>query len=236
MRAPGLPDIGWFHFARAFHPFRYTEAVLGGWAFIGFDSGPSLFSALIVTRGLLPESVARLRDGIDRAAANGRTGVVLFSHAPTRAVLRTTTDRIEGDGMGSMYRGGRELEAVLLDAARARRRVLHLSGHTHWSDVFESTPDGSRFVRAPFESLTRPRALDGTVAMVNTPSATFVTFRTVGHGVHAGFVVLDLRPDRTELRFELRDRNDRPAQRSDVPRYMPRYIPKMSSSEKPGRM
>ncbi len=191
--------------------FRYTQATLGGWSFIGFDSGPSIFSPRVLTRGILPETVARLREDIDSARRDGRAGVVLFSHAATRAVLRTDPARVDADDLGGMYRGGSELETVLLDAARARRRVLHLSGHTHWSDEFDATPDGAGFTRRPFEALACPHALDGTVAMVNAPSSTFVTFRAVRHGVHAGFVVLDLQSDRTEVRFDLRDRDGKPA-------------------------
>ena len=41
---------GWSNFARAFHPSLLYSMTLDGWEFIGFDSGPSEFSARVLTR------------------------------------------------------------------------------------------------------------------------------------------------------------------------------------------
>jgi hypothetical protein len=68
--------------------------------------------------------------------------------------------------------GGDAFEALLLDAARDGQRVLHLSGHTHWSDVFEAEegPRGLRFARrAPSPC---PTEIAARAALINTQSAT----------------------------------------------------------------
>lgn len=136
---------GWENFARAFHPFLEFELELGGYRFVGFDSGPSTLSPRILTRGLGAATLAHLR-ALIAGAANER-GVVLFSHAPSRAVL--SGNALHGGVFGHMRSGHAELERILLDAAARGQRVLHLAGHTHWSDVFEATPDGRDFVRWP---------------------------------------------------------------------------------------
>jgi calcineurin-like phosphoesterase family protein len=136
---------GWENFARAFHAYLEFEIDLGGYRFIGFDSGPSTLSPRILTRGLGAETLAHLR-AVVAAAAGGR-GVVLFSHAPSRAVLSGQTQH--GGVFGHMRSGHAELERLMLDAATRGQRVLHLAGHTHWSDVFEGRSDGQDFVRWP---------------------------------------------------------------------------------------
>ena len=71
-------------------------------------------------------------------------------------------------------RGGRAFERVLLRAAGRGQRVLHLSGHTHWTDLYElQTHRGDAFVRwdhAQFEA--GPQTILGNAALINTQSAT----------------------------------------------------------------
>jgi len=208
VRAPDEPDEGWFHFARAFHPFRWTQRSFAGWDLVGFDSGPSVFSPLVLTRGIRPETVDLLRGALDDAERHARRGVVLFSHAPTRAVLRSDARDARGDGVGSMVHGAKALEGLLLDAAARRQRVLHLSGHTHWADVFE--PSGADFERWPTDRLACARAPRSGVAMINAPSATEVTFHVVEHGLRSGFVEITLGKDETRVVFHLRDRGGLP--------------------------
>ena len=159
----------------------------------------------ILTRGILPETADRLRATVDAAERDGRRGVVLFSHAPTRAVVRSDPADARGDGVGSMAHGAEALEAILLTAARRRQRVLHLSGHTHWVDVFE--PGQADFERWPPSRLACSRALRGGVAMINAPSATEVTFHVLEHGLRSGFVELALDEGETRVVFHLRDRS-----------------------------
>lgn len=130
---------GWSNFARVFHPWLHFRVRLGRWDFIGFDSGASSLSPRILTRGLAPETLASLRAQTVEARAGGR-GVVLFSHAPTRALLSPRDPTARGH-FGQMSVGGEALEAVLLEAAAAGQQAVHLAGHTHWADLFEAVPD-----------------------------------------------------------------------------------------------
>ena len=206
---PDEPGEGWSQFARAFHPFRWTDLTFGGWEFVGFDSGPSVFSPRVLTRGIRPETVDRIRETVDDARTDGRLGVILFSHAPTRAVLGSDPADAQDDGIGRMAYGGKELEAILLDAETRGQRVLELSGHTHWSDVFE--PRDGDFTRWPPDRLACPRSLSGSVAMINAPSVTEVSYLAVEHGLHSGFVELLLDRESTRVAFHLRDRAGKPA-------------------------
>jgi Icc-related predicted phosphoesterase len=208
LRRADETDQGFYHFARAFHPFRWTHLSFAGWDFIGFDSGPSLFSPRILTRGVLPETLERIQGAIDAADRDHRRGVVLFSHAPTRAVVGSDPDHTDSDGVGSMFYGAKGLEEILLLADKRKERVIHLSGHTHWSDVFE--PGQADFDRWPWNQLTCPRALRGGVAMINAPSATHITFPTIDHGRRSGFVEILLDDRDTRVVFHLRDRAGNP--------------------------
>lgn len=136
--------IGWESFGRAFHPSLLFEITLGGWDFIGFDSGPSSLSPRILTRGVAPETVEVVRAAIADSRAAGHRGVVLFSHTPTRAVLSDKARSGSHGYFGQMREGGAALESVLLEAAASGQRVIHLAGHTHWSDVFEADRHGAR--------------------------------------------------------------------------------------------
>jgi hypothetical protein len=70
--------------------------------------------------------------------------------------------------VGRMNRGGGELEAMLLAAGASGQRVIHLSGHTHWSDVYEA--DAAGFARWPALSPC-PRVVRANAALVTTQSA-----------------------------------------------------------------
>ncbi len=180
---------GWSNFARSFHASLEMERVLGGWQFIGFDTGPSTFNPRIMTRGLLPEVVEQLRGEIERA--KNLRGVILFSHAPTRAA-------ITGDGPGPFGRmkwGAAELERIMLDAAARGQRVLHLSGHTHWSDLFEDR-DG-RFVRwRKLSPCLQP--IEGKAALITTQAAghSGISFKESAHGWGFTELILDANVDR----------------------------------------
>lgn len=206
------PDPGWLNFSRVFHPYRFTRHHFGGWDFVGFDSGQSVFSPLILTRGIDEGALKSVQSALDEAASRSHRGVILYSHAPTRAVLRSYRANPDGDGLGSMIAGARELEALMLSAATRQQRVLHLSGHTHWSDVFVAlrSAQGMEFSRWAHDKLFCPRSLDGTVAMVNAPAATVITFPTLHHGRNFGFVELQLDDTRTTLHYNLYDRRDQP--------------------------
>jgi predicted MPP superfamily phosphohydrolase len=162
---------GWENFARAFHPYLEFELALGGYRFVGFDSGPSTLSPRILTRGLSPETIAHLARVVLSAASE--RGVVLFSHAPSRAVLGGETT--SAGAFGHMRDGHKALERMMLDAAARGQRVLHLSGHTHWSDLFEARSDGGElhFVRWPDGELPRTLTpVHGKALLITTQAAT----------------------------------------------------------------
>lgn len=166
---------GWENFARAFHPFLEFELALGGYRFIGFDSGASTLSPRVLTRGLSPETIAALTARIHAAEREGARGVVLFSHAPSRAVLSGQAPTATGGVFGHMRDGREAFERMMLDAAAHGERVLHLAGHTHWSDVFESEPNGHGlgFVRWPDgEGDGGLTPIHGKAAIINTQAAT----------------------------------------------------------------
>jgi hypothetical protein len=108
-----------------------------------------------------------------------------------------------------MYIGGEELERLFVDAQRRGQRLLHLSGHTHWSDLFLAR-GGARFERVPFARLPCGTDVDAAAALVNAPSATRITFHTVEHGRAFGYVVLRLGERHSEVQFKLFDPSGRP--------------------------
>jgi hypothetical protein len=166
---------GWESFARSFHSFLEFELELGGYRFIGFDSGPSTLSPRILTRGLQPETIAQLTRALAGASKAGARGVVLFSHAPSRTVLTGQSSPSAAGVFGHMRDGHDAFERMLLDAAARGQRVLHLAGHTHWNDVFEAQPleGGLGFVRWPDgEGDGAPATIHGKAAMVTTQAAT----------------------------------------------------------------
>jgi Icc-related predicted phosphoesterase len=161
---------GWRNFSRAFHGLPLLHFTMGNWDFVGFDGGASVLSPMVRTHGIAAEALAAIDTHLDEAHARGRSGVVLFSHTPLRTrVLGSRASNLPGT-LGSM-RGGRRLEHSMLRAARRGQRVLHLSGHTHWSDVFEV--EHHQFRRWDHSRLDdSPRPIEGAAALINTQSAT----------------------------------------------------------------
>jgi hypothetical protein len=185
---------GWATFARAFHPELLFSLQVGGWSFIGFDSGSSVISPRVLTRGLAPASLAALSVELQAAERAGQRGVVLFSHAPSRASLFSGGSGRGRGSFGRMRAGVRPFEEMLL-AASNRLRVIHLSGHTHWSDVYEASPQPgpARFSRWPAHALSgSPRLLTGRVALITVQAAAHTTFRLRQNAGGHGFAWLEL--------------------------------------------
>lgn len=191
---------GWANFARTFHPFLHFSLSLGGYDFVGFDSGPAERTARILTRGLHPSSVALLRADMANAEERGQRGVILFSHAPSRAA--TFTHVLPGSigFFGRMRYGNAAFESALVEAAARGQRVLHLSGHTHWSDVFELDPPSQQFRRWPLEALSRcPKPLRSPVAFITTQSASHPGLFSKANARGYGFSLLTLGGQDPEL-------------------------------------
>lgn len=196
---------GWVNFARAFHPHLLFTLALGPWEFVGFDSGPSVVSPRVLVRGLADDTIAALSEELADARTRGYRGVVLFSHAPSRAALISRGDPAHVGLFGRMQRGATAFEQVLLDAARGLR-VIHLAGHTHWSDLFEaSAPSGQRperFHRWPAQALSPCRQpLRGQVSLITTQSASHTTFPFRRNGQGYGFTWLLLGEPSQQVRF-----------------------------------
>ncbi len=176
---------GWVNFARTFHPFLLFEVTVGNYDFVAFDSGPSTVSPRILTRGIADETVDAIADAVDRAREAHRAAVVLVSHAPTRASMFESARPTSAGLVGQMLYGARELERVMLDAADRGQRVIHLAGHTHWTEVFQSAPVGGKlaFVRWPSARLTPcPQKIDGEALIVVAQSATRSGLTRAGRG------------------------------------------------------
>ncbi len=196
---------GWPAFARVFHPHLLFNFSLDGWEFIGFDSGASVISPRILTRGLSKSSLSALHQELVAAQQSGRRGVVLFSHAPSRASVSTRTNSSGVGLVGRMRMGAAAFERELLDASQSLR-VLHLSGHTHWADLFEAqAPAGERprrFHRWPANALSSClRPLSGQVALINAQSATHTTFHLRRNGQGYGYVWLSLDESAPQVAF-----------------------------------
>ena len=185
---------GWVNFGRAFHPQLLFSLTVADWEFVGFDSGPSVISPRVLTRGLSKDNVAALAEVLAAAQRDGRRGVVLLSHAPSRAALTTRTDSAYVGLFGRMQRGAQAFERVLLDVAPTLQ-VIHLAGHTHWSDLFEAVaPKGQRperFHRWAADSLTPClQPLRGPVSLITTQSASHTSFPYRRNGEGYGFTWL----------------------------------------------
>jgi hypothetical protein len=90
-------------------------------------------------------------------------------------------------------------------AARRVQRVVYLSGHTHWVDVFELDAQARRFVRWDHSHLDeRPRRLIGKVALVNSQSATHAGLPFKANSRGHGFTRLIL-DEATHLAFHRYD-------------------------------
>jgi hypothetical protein len=164
--------VGWEYDARAFHPLMSVSLALGGWEFVGFETGPGAgFGTRINVRGIGKDTIAELRGVLADARRAGRRGVVLASHAPTRSSVFGGPGNGRG-AVGRMSRGGDALEAMMLDAGASGQRVIHLAGHTHWSDVYEEQAGrrGPHFARWAALSPC-PHLVRGGAALVTTQSA-----------------------------------------------------------------
>lgn len=193
---------GWHHFADAFHPFLHFGLQLGGWEFIGFDSGPSRLAPLVGTRGLDAEALAALARDLDAAHARKSRGVVLFSHTPVRSRLTGSRPSARRGAVAGMSRGTRAFEELLRSAARRGQRVLHLAGHTHWMEVFELDAEGQRFMRWDHRRIgPEAQSITTPVALINTQSASHsgIPIKRTGQGY--GFVRILLDATEPQLHF-----------------------------------
>jgi hypothetical protein len=174
---------GWPFFARAFHPYLFFQFVYAGWEFVGFDTGPSVFTPRVLTRGLSKETLERIRGIVEQAYLDQRQGVILFGHAPTRANFFTTSP-VESPGiLGQMRDGARELEKIILDGAGRGQKIFHLAGHTHWAQLFESRVGKKQIEYARAPSLPGcPRAITGKAAQIVAQSATRSGLTDSGRG------------------------------------------------------
>ena len=196
---------GWANFARVFHPYLMFTVTLGDWDFVGFDSGPSVISPRVLTRGLADDTLAALGETLATAQKQGQRGVVLLSHAPSRAALTTYGDSASVGIFGRMRRGAQAFERVLLDAAPGLQ-VIHLAGHTHWSDLFEADAARgerpTRFHRWAAASLSPcPQPLHGQVSLITTQSASHSSFPLRRNGQGYGFTWLLLGESAPQVAF-----------------------------------
>lgn len=197
---------GWANFARWFHPFLYFSFNLGGFDFLGFDSGASGFSPRVLTRGLEAETVDSLRDAVADDEKAGRRGTILFSHAPSRAALLASANPAARGLFGQMQAGKVAFETVLLDAAQRGYRVLHLAGHTHWSDVFEAEPGAKngalRFIRWAHNRLVEePAQIMGRACLITTQSCSHPGLSSKDNARGWGFAFLVLGDGPPEISF-----------------------------------
>ena len=193
---------GWYHFADAFHSFLHFGMQLGGWDFIGFDSGPSRLAPLVGTRGLDADALAALSRDLDAAHARGSRGVVLFSHTPVRSRLTGSRPSARRGAVAGMARGTRAFEELLRRAARRGQRVIHLAGHTHWMEVFELDAEGQRFMRWDHRRIgPDAQTITTPVALINTQSASHSGIPIKRTGLGYGFVRLLLDAAAPQIHF-----------------------------------
>jgi hypothetical protein len=103
-----------------------------------------------------------------------------------------------------MRNGAAEFESLLFDAAARGQRVLHLAGHTHWSDVFEVRAGvrGRYFARWPTEQLSPcPRALASDVAIITTQAASHSGVATKANARGYGYSMITLGEPMPEIEF-----------------------------------
>lgn len=188
------PPDGWWNFAREFHSRRRIEFTFHGWDFLGFDTGPSVFAVRVLTRGVNEQTLQWLDSRVQQAAQQGRKGVVLFSHAPTRSAPIGAPD-IEEKGMcGQMVAGGSAIERIIETGVGKKLNMVHLSGHAHWLELHELRPKTDlhedHFRKWP-DGQVCGTAESGAL-LLNIPAATRVTFHTIARGLRSGFGVLKL--------------------------------------------
>lgn len=191
-----IPAGGWWHFARRFHGLRRTSLAFGGWEFIGLDTGPSVFSLRVMTRGVGGDTLQWVNEQMDRVRTAGR-GAIVYGHAPTRTgPLRSASPAVRGQ-FGRMWYGAVQLEDALLVAADRGTRVLSLTGHTHWQEVHLLRPatrdPNDRWERMPDgEFACKPLVVTTGAALIAVPAATRVTFPMLKKGSHSGFSIIEL--------------------------------------------
>ncbi len=204
---PERPDDGYYNFAGVFHGLRHVVTTIGGWDFVGFDTGPAIYSVRVLCRGIGPEAQQQLSAALDDAAHQGRN-VVLFSHAPTRGAFSSKPTATGSHRLGGMNVGGEALEQLMLKSAQRGQQVLHLAGHTHWSDLFVASDDSTRFERVPFDRLPCEVPLRTRASLVSAPSATRISFPTLRHGNAFGMVLLRLGKNGSTSEFLLLDQKE----------------------------
>ena len=195
---------GYFNFSRAFHPLLYYEMTFGGWDFAGFDSGPSRPSPSVNNRGLAPATLSRIAVALEEAKRHQRYGVVLFSHCTSRASLSGRGSPTYQGAFGRMADGGEELERLELGAAGGGLRVLHLGGHTHWSDLFEARRGAAgqwQYELIPRAPLDGPRPLETPAAIVTVQAATHPGLFVKESARGFGYALLRLDGVKMELEF-----------------------------------
>jgi hypothetical protein len=112
-----------------------------------------------------------------------------------------------------MDAGNKDFEAMMLEAAAHGQRVLHLAGHTHWSDVFEALPDNQRrrrprphgnlhFSRWPMADHTAClRPIAGKAALITTQAASHPGLFFKDNAKGYGFSILLLSDGDPEIAF-----------------------------------
>jgi hypothetical protein len=144
--------------------------------------------------------------------------VVLFSHAPSRAVLSGELKPSQRLGtFGHMRAGAAAFEQLLLAAAARGQRVLHLAGHTHWSDLFLAQPDGEglQFARSADAAMSpTTTAIHAKAALINTQAATHAGTPLKASARGYGFTFLVLGDADPEVAFV---RHDPPGRISGTP-------------------
>ena len=208
IRSPDKAPDGYFAFSREFHSLRRYGFAYHGWDFIGFDSGPSVFAVRVLTRGVDKETVGWLGQRVEDAANHGRKGVVLFSHAPTRTAPVHAPDSEVSGLCGHMLEGRQQIEQIIETGAERGLRMVHLSGHTHWLELHELRAQArggeDRWQKRDDGNVCG--VVPGGALLLNSPSATQVTFHTVARGNRSGFGVLKLDGDKPVVETLLFDR------------------------------
>jgi hypothetical protein len=159
--------------------------------------------------------------------------VVLFSHAPSRATTFTKVAPRSSGYFGRMHYGTLAFEGVLAEAAARGQRVLHLAGHTHWSDVFELDPATHRYLRWPSDSLSPcPQPLRSQVTMITTQAAGHSGIAGKANARGYGFALVTLGPSETPPALAVFRYGTRAA--TDCPLHAGRLPLKLDGGTSPG--
>lgn len=143
-------DLGLMHYMQHFHPFLAPRFQLGGYRWLGLDTGLAATTqditrlAFITTTGITRGQLADIERFF---ATDSPRGHILFGHTPTRTSVTGWTPGGRVGRSGAFNQGSQALELLLLDSARRGKHVVYLNGHVHWNDVFR-VPD--RDVESPY--------------------------------------------------------------------------------------